>query len=184
MSAATLPSLEDLLRAAATGDRQGFAQLYAATSAQLFGTVLRILKRRALAEEVVQESYLAIWNRAGDFQAEKGAALTWMLVIARHRAIDRLRRRRPETPIDAAPEAMAMADAAPSPLANAIAAAERRALQACLDELEGEQKQSLLLAYYEGLTHEEVAARIGAPLGTVKSWIRRGLIRLKGCLAR
>jgi len=176
------PDLAALLAATASGSRDGFAQLYGASRGKLFAVVLRILKRHDLAEEVLQDAFVTIWDRAGDFSPDKGAPMTWMATVVRHRAIDRLRRNRPEVSLDAAPEAIQVADEAPSPLANAIASADRRALQHCLDELEGEQKQSILLAYYNGLTHEEVAEKRGAPLGTVKSWIRRGLLRLKGCL--
>lgn len=173
------PELERLLAGTAAGNRDSFRLLYLASKAKLFGIVLRITRRADFAEEVLQEVFLTIWQRAGDFQPEKGAAMTWMATVARHRAIDRMRQQRPEAALD---EAAEQPDSAPSPLAAALASAERRALRRCLETLEDSQRRGILLAYHDGLTHEDIARRLAVPLGTVKSWIRRGLLRLKGCL--
>lgn len=173
------PKLESLLAGIAAGERENFRLLYRGSSAKLFGVILRITRRQALAEEVLQDAFLTIWQRAGDYAPEKGSAMTWMATIARRRAIDRMRRLRPEAVLD---EAEDQPDSAPSPQAAAMASAERRALERCLDTLEAGQKRSILLAFQDGLTHEELAAKLSIPLGTVKSWIRRGLLRLKGCL--
>ena len=174
--------LDALVAATAAGDRAAFAELYHSTSAKLFGVALRILKRRELAEEVLQEAYLAIWRHAGDYRAEKGSPITWMVTITRHRAIDRHRRNRPETPIDDEVAAEAWADPGPDPLESAIQSDALRAISECLSTLERRQRDCILLAFYEGYTHQELAARFDSPLGTVKSWVRRGLIQVKECL--
>jgi RNA polymerase sigma-70 factor (ECF subfamily) len=176
--------LSGLLARAAGGDERAFARLYEATSAQLFGIALRIMRERHAAEDVLQDAYVRIWDSASSYAPDKGAALGWMVAILRHRAIDALRRRRPHLPLDAAPEADAMADANPDPFSHAAQGAATRRLIACLDALGGRQKECLVLAYYDGLTQEELAARLAAPLGTVKSWVRRGLLQLKECLER
>lgn len=176
--------LERLLGAAARGDRQAFATLYARSSAKLFAVALRILKRRDRAEEVLQDAFLNIWNHAGDYRPERGAATTWMASIVRNRSLDYLRRDRPSVSLDDAPGHEAWTDPGPNPLEQTLDNAEARRIKACLDELEEKPREAILKAYYEGLTHEELAARLQAPLGTIKSWVRRGLMRLKGCLER
>jgi RNA polymerase sigma-70 factor (ECF subfamily) len=176
--------LERLLDAAARGDRQAFATLYARSSAKLFAVALRILKRRDRAEEVLQDAFLNIWNHAGDYRPERGAATTWMASIVRNRALDYLRRDRPQVSLDEAPGHEAWTDPGLNPLEQTLENAEARRIKACLDELDEKPRQAILKAYYEGLTHEELATRLEAPLGTIKSWVRRGLLRLKGCLER
>ncbi|MGD9538423.1 MAG: sigma-70 family RNA polymerase sigma factor [Alphaproteobacteria bacterium] len=176
--------LAGLLARTAGGDERAFARLYEATSAQLFGIALRIMKERQAAEDVLQDTYVRIWDSASSYTPEKGAALGWMVAILRHRAIDALRKRRPHLPLDAAPEAAALADAGADPFDRAAEGAAARRLMSCLDELGDQQRQCLMLAYYDGLTQEQLAARLAAPLGTVKSWVRRGLMQLKECLER
>jgi RNA polymerase sigma-70 factor (ECF subfamily) len=175
-------SAEDLLAAAAAGDRAAFAQLYRQTAGQLLGLAQRMLQNRAASEEVIQEAFIRIWSRAGEFSPERGAAMAWMVTIVRNGAIDRLRRERGAVPLDSVPEREAWKDPGADPLALTIMSAEARALRSCLDQLDEAPRRAIMLAYWHGLTHEELAARIDAPLGTVKSWIRRGLARLKGCL--
>ena len=172
----------ELLLATAAGDRRAFAELYAQTGGQLFGLAQRMLRNRAAAEEVIQEGYVRIWSRAGDFDPARGSALSWMVTIVRNLALDRLRKERAAVPIDSVPEREHWSDPGPDPLASAMASAEARALRRCLDQLEDGPRRVLTLAYWNGMSHEELAAHIDAPLGTVKSWIRRGLARLKGCL--
>ncbi len=174
--------LTELIAATARGDRPAFAALYAATSPQLFAVALRIMRRRDRAEEVLQDAFVSIWKRARDYDAAKGSALTWMASIVRHRAIDMLRRERATVGLDDAPGAEAWADPGPDPFEATATNAEARRVRDCLDTLEGKQREAILLAYYEGLTQEELAGRLAAPLGTVKSWVRRGLLRLKDCL--
>lgn len=175
--------LATLIRSCAAGDRTALARLYEATAPQLFGLALRMVRRRDLAEEIVQEAFLAAWRHAGGFDERRGSPHAWLAAILRNRAIDLLRRRGREVPLD--PDAAAaVPDPTPGPLDQAAAGEQARAIAACLDELEDGPRASILLAYYDGLTYDEAAARLGAPLGTVKSWIRRGLMRLKSCLER
>jgi RNA polymerase sigma-70 factor, ECF subfamily len=174
--------LTDLIAATARGDRGAFAGLYAATSPQLFAVALRIMRRRDRAEEVLQDAFVSIWKRARDYDATKGSVLTWMASIVRHRAIDLLRRERPSVPLDDAPGQESWASSEPDPYEATAASAEARRVRDCLDRLEGKQREAIQLAYYEGITQEELAVRLAAPLGTVKSWVRRGLMRLKDCL--
>lgn len=177
-----MDSLEDLLEASAKGDEAAFAALYDAAAPQLFGLALRILKRRDWSEDVLQEALLAAWRHATDYRRELGSAKAWLCTILRNRALDRLRREsktRTTEGDDALPE---IVDDRPSPLENAVAGSSARQLHNCLEALEPTQKQAILLAYFDGLTHEELSARLKSPLGTVKSWVRRGLMKLKGCL--
>lgn len=173
------PSLEALLARVAAGDRDAFARLYRASSPQLFGIALRMLRRRDLAAEAVQDAYLRIWQSAGGFAPERSGALTWMASILRHRAIDLLRRGH-ETLIEDDPAAQRRLDALA--VEPAVDGADGRALQRCLDALEPKQRDCIRLAYCDGFTHEELSRRLETPVGTVKSWIRRGLLRLKECL--
>jgi len=173
--------LEILLRAVAAGDRAAFAELYTLTASQLFGIALRIVRQRDRAEDVLQESFVAIWQRARDYDAQKGAPMTWLITILRHRAIDALRRgaRQPERLAEGEEALLALVA---GPADGAERGSELRALQNCLGELGVEPRRAMLMVYAYGLTQEEFAARTATPLGTVKSWIRRSLERLKKCL--
>lgn len=173
--------LESLLRRAASGDRAAFAELYAQTAPQLFGIALRMLRQRDRAEDVLQESFVTIWQRAGDYDPAKGSPMTWLITILRHRAIDALRRgaRQPER---LAQDEAALLTLVAGPADSAERGSELHALQNCLGELGIEPRRAMLMVYAYGLTQEEFAARSGTPLGTVKSWIRRSLERLKKCL--
>jgi len=168
--------LAELLAQCALRNQRAFALLYELTSAKLFGVALRILRRRDWAEEVLQECYVSIWNHAGDYAVQRSAPLTWMTSIVRNRSLDWLRRPQQEATgeeYDIAVEAWQ--DDAPGPL-------EAAALERCLQQLDGKQRQSIMLAFFHGLSHSEVAGHMKQPLGTVKTWVRRGLERLKGCL--
>lgn len=180
--AAEAVALNGLLTQVAGGDRNALAELYTRTAPQLLGLVQRMLHKRDVAEEILHDAYLRIWHNAATFSAQRGSAMSWMVAIARNAALDRLRRQRREVPLDALPDYDAPTDDADGPAAAAIATAEGRALADCLEQLEAEQRNCLLLAYYHGLTHEELAQRLGRPMGTVKSWIRRSLLRLRQCL--
>jgi RNA polymerase sigma-70 factor (ECF subfamily) len=173
--------LEPLLRRAASGDRTAFAELYAQTAPQLFGIALRMLRQRDRAEDVLQESFVTIWQRAGDYDPAKGSPMTWLITILRHRAIDALRRgaRQPER---LAEDEAALLTLVAGPADSAERGSELRALHNCLGELGIEPRRAMLMVYAYGLTQEEFATRSGTPLGTVKSWIRRSLERLKKCL--
>lgn len=178
-------NLEQLLRATAAGDALSFRRLYEASSPHLFGLLLRMLKRRDWAEEALQDCYLKIWQKADTYSPEKGQPLTWLMTVARYRALDLLRMKRPEVEMpeegDAPP--MTFADeAGEDPQLRAVEREGLGRLQDCMGGLTDEQRRSVLLAYYEGYTHQELARALNAPLGTVKSWVRRGLQRLRECL--
>jgi RNA polymerase sigma-70 factor (ECF subfamily) len=165
-------------------NQRAFADLYGLTSAKLFGVALRILRRQDWAEEVLQECYVSIWNHAGDYAVQKSAPLTWMTSIVRNRCLDWLRRPRQEATGDEYDIAVeAWQDEAPGPLERLAASSEAAALARCLQQLEGKQRQSIMLAFFHGLSHSEVAGHMKQPLGTVKTWVRRGLERLKVCLS-
>ena len=175
--------LAGLLAQCGLRNQRAFAELYNLTSAKLFGVALRILRRRDWAEEVLQECYVSIWNHAGDYAVQKSAPLTWMTSIVRNRSLDWLRRPQQEATgeeYDIAVEAWQ--DDSPGPLEHLAASSDAAALARCLEELEGKQRQSIMLAFFHGLSHSEVAGHLNQPLGTVKTWVRRGLERLKGCL--
>jgi RNA polymerase sigma factor (sigma-70 family) len=186
--------LSRLLARAGLGDRAAFATLYERTSSHLFAVVLRINRDRAQAEDILQEVYVNVWRAARSFDAAQSQPLTWLTSIARNRAIDSLRRAqtRPQmqTPGGAASADDgedenvydAVADASPGPLDLLSRAADARALERCMDELSALQRQSVALAFFHGLSHAEVATQLRQPLGTVKSWVRRALMTLKGCL--
>ncbi|MFO1270493.1 MAG: sigma-70 family RNA polymerase sigma factor [Rubrivivax sp.] len=187
--------LSQLLARTGLGDRAAFARLYERTSAQLFGVVLRIQRDRALAEDLLQEVYVSVWKAAAGFDAARAQPLTWLTSIARNKAIDSLRRAqaqprlesttRDEDDDDAPPDAVERAtDEGPGPLELLARASDALRLQQCMQGLSAAQRQSVALAFFDGLSHAEVAEQLRQPLGTVKSWVRRALMTLKGCLER
>jgi len=180
--------LTDLLHATAQGRQAAFQELYRLVSPQLFAVLLRILKRRDLAEEALQDALLSVWRNAASYTAEKGAPMTWLLSICRYRALDSLRRRRREVSLGPILDQAEDGQDALSGLAgetaetNFLSKAEERALEDCMQRLNDGQRRSIRLAYVDGCTHEEIAASLKSPVGTVKSWVRRGLESLKRCL--
>jgi len=183
--------LSRLLARAGVGDRAAFATLYENTSAHLLGVVLRIQRDRAQAEDILQEVYVNVWRAAQSFDAAQSQPLTWLTSIARNRAIDGLRRtqtqpqlqtRLPNPDNEDADVYDTVADDAPGPLDLLSRASDARALAACMESLSAQQRQSVALAFFDGLSHAEVAANMRQPLGTVKSWVRRALMSLKTCL--
>ncbi|HET7796117.1 MAG TPA: sigma-70 family RNA polymerase sigma factor [Rhizobacter sp.] len=183
--------LSRLLARAGVGDRVAFARLYELSSAHLFAVVLRINRDRAQAEDVLQEVYVNVWRAAQSFDAAQSQPLTWLTSIARNRAIDSLRRKQAEPQTAPAPLSDDdeerdvydnVADDAPGPLALLSQASDARALAKCMEGLSSQQRQSVALAFYDGLSHAEVAEQMRQPLGTVKSWVRRALLSLKSCL--
>ena len=173
------------LRATTRGDRVAFAALYRGTSSHLLALLIRMLRRRDLAEEALQDCYVNIWRNAASYSPERGAPMAWLTGIARNRALDLLRRDRHEVSLDEDPEDESDDDNDPidrGPVAETVRQEELGALRECLEGLQEVQRESVLLAYYEGYTHDELAKRMGKPLGTVKSWVRRGLLRLRECL--
>lgn len=180
------PSLDDLLVAVGRQDRAAFSALYARTAPKLHAVALRILRQRTLAEDALQEAFVDIWRRAGSFDPERGSAGAWLSVVARNRAIDVARRRMrdvPEAP-DGDIERLA-AVVAPGSGTGGDRSGESVDLMAllhCLRALDEETGEAILLAYYEGRSRDELAVRFGRPEGTIKTWLRRGLMRLRACL--
>ena len=170
--------LQALLERCAAAESGALEELYALTSPLLFACLIRILRRRALAEEALQDVFVSIWQRAGQFSAARGRPLTWMLSIARYRAIDLLRHERlAPVPVPDLPERADTSQADSAPWAPAGALLER-----CMELLSDAQRRCLELAFISGSSHEEISRQTGSPLGTVKSWIRRGLQSLRECL--
>ena len=187
--------LATLLARTALGDRAAFGGLYQRTSGHLLAVVLRIQRDRALAEDLLQEIYVSVWKSAGGFDAARSQPLTWLTHIARNRAIDSLRRARTQPQVDhlhqdddegdGHPDALQQQpDDAPGPLDLLGLASQKRELNACMERLSPPQRQSVALAFFDGLSHAEVAEHLREPLGTVKSWVRRALMTLKTCLER
>jgi RNA polymerase sigma-70 factor, ECF subfamily len=177
----TSPELVWLLAAVAKGDEAAFERLYQATRAKLYGVVLRILRRADLADEVMQEAYLKVWNSAGQFDPALASPVTWMLAIARNRAID-LVRRKSDTSIDEEPEVMEVPADTPDPLAKREMSDELKRLLACMGRLEEERRRLVLLAYYSGWSREQLAAEFDKPVNTIKTWLRRALFDIRECL--
>lgn len=176
-------ALGDWLTRTGSGDRVAFHSLYQSTKGPLFGIVLRIVGRRDRAEEVLQEAYIRVWNNASQFDPERGAPMAWLVTIARNCALSWRRANPDQVSLDdVAPLA---AETGQSGLGASMPdGGDRHTLHRCLQELEREQRECILLAFIEGYTHDELAHRLDRPLGTVKSWIRRGLKRLKDCLTQ
>jgi RNA polymerase sigma factor (sigma-70 family) len=174
--------LERLILACARRDRQALRQLYELMAGQMLASMARILRRRALAEEALQDVFVSIWQRAAQFERRRGPARIWLLAIARHRAIDVLRTERAELYREAD------VDLLPEPAEGvgdwSSAGRSAAALARCFEELSGEQRRGIELAFVNGYSHADIARVTGEPLGTIKSWIRRGLASLRLCLER
>lgn len=180
----TRDELADALGRAGEGDRAAFRIVYEATSAKLLGVCLRILADRQLAEDVLQDIYLTVWRKADRFDPARASPITWLATIARNRAIDRLRATggdRRTVPVDAAAH---VPDAAPLASVQVERDEDAARLNACMDDLDDRTRRVIRTAFFEGTTYEVLAEREAAPLGTMKSWIRRGLMRLRDCLDR
>jgi len=178
----TRDELAQALGRTGQGDRAAFRLVYESTSAKLMGVCLRILSDRQLAEDVLQDTYLTVWRKAETFDASRASPITWLVTIARNRSIDRLRSGSPvrnAAPIEAAFD---LADAAPLPSTTTELGDDVRRLNGCLEQLDEKVARCIRTAFFEGVTYDVLAEREGAPLGTMKSWIRRGLQRLKACL--
>jgi RNA polymerase sigma-70 factor, ECF subfamily len=173
-------ALEQLLGRAALGERGAFQELYRATAPKLFGVALRILRREDWAEEVLQECYVSVWRHAAEYRPGLAAPMTWMTSIVRNRCLDWLRRPNPEPLDDQALQEIESGN--PGPLALLEQGRDSAALARCLRGLESKQRQAIALAFFDGLSHAELAQHLREPLGTVKTWVRRGLARLRACL--
>ncbi|PHX37577.1 hypothetical protein AO263_31160 [Pseudomonas sp. NZIPFR-PS5] len=167
-----------LLQACGKGDRLAFEAMYRATSARLFGICLHYSGNRAEAEEVLQEVYIMAWLKASRFDPQLASAMTWLATMARNKAIDRRRARRPHDPLETLPE-LSTQDSIPDSLEREQ---EGSQLDRCLETLEEAQQRYIRVAFFEGYSYAELAERHGIALGTMKSWIRRGLLRLRLCL--
>jgi RNA polymerase sigma-70 factor (ECF subfamily) len=181
--------LAELIARVALADQRAFAELYQKTSSHLFAVALRIVRERGIAEELLQEAYVNVWHHAGSYAAERAQPTTWLTAIVRNRCLDHVRKRDLDTVSmtrdadDDAPE-LALPDGGPGPAEMLLAGADAHAIRECVERLEGGSRQAIALAFFQGLTHSELAQHLAQPLGTVKSWIRRGLERLKVCLER
>ena len=174
--------LIEALERTAGGDLAAFKAVYAATSVKLYGIIIRILGRPDLADEVLQEVYVRVWQRAGDFDHKSSSPITWLATIARNRALDEARRGTMRS-LDDFPELLQL-PSADNPAAGHERNEELRRLYACLDGLERDKKEIVLLVYYHGMTRQEIATRFERPVATVKTWLRRSLAQLKDCLGQ
>jgi len=181
-AARTASEAQARLLRAALGDRAAFEALYRSTSSALLAVCLRLMPDRAEAEDVLQDAFVAIWHKADQYDPQKASAMTWLIAIVRNKAIDRMRsggyafkRASIELPEE-------LDDGEPTPAARAEAVSEAELLRTCMEALEPRRRQLIRTAFYEGTTYEELAQRTGSPVGSVKSWIRRGLLQLRACL--
>ena len=170
-----------LVGAVAKGDEAAFERLYGATRAKLYGVLLRILGKPELAEEVMQETYLKVWNMADKFDPALASPITWMVAIARNRAID-IVRKKGEASIEDEPEAMEVAADTPAPLARREMTDELKRLLACLGKLDPEKQRIVLLAYYSGWSRDQLSKKLDIPVNTIKTWLRRSLLEIRGCM--
>ena len=178
----TSSDIEALIARVALRDRAAFAALYDATSAKLFGICLRVLHDRSEAEDALQEVFVRIWDKADRYAANGLSPMTWLITLARNIAIDRLRARKaPADTLDAVPD---LADGAPTPEAAAIAASERARIAACLDELDPARAEAVRRAYLDGASYQDLADHFAVPLNTMRTWLRRSLLKLRDCLSR
>ncbi|MGI9304500.1 MAG: sigma-70 family RNA polymerase sigma factor [Gammaproteobacteria bacterium] len=175
--------MAELLARCARQDATALERLYRAAAPKLYGVSLALLKNEASAEDVLQDSFIKIWSRAGSYNPAKGAAMTWMTSIVRNRALDLLRSTRMQADqLTAQFEEQEFASSEQGPLEAASMQASTSAVIACLNELPEQQRRCIMMAYYYGHTHDELARRTDNPLGTVKAWVRRGMERLRKCL--
>ena len=179
---ATAAELADLLRRVAARDSAAFAMLYKQTRAKLHGVVARILTKGDLSGEVLQEVFVRIWEKAGDYDVEKGSPIAWMATIARNRALDEIRRVRPVS-LEDMPEGFEPAAEDVDPLGARDRSERLSALMSCLQTLDEEKRDVVLLAYYRGFSREALAKRFERPVPTIKTWLRRGLAQLRDCLS-
>jgi len=172
-----------LLAAVAKGDKAAFERLYGATRAKLYGVLLRILGRPEAADDVMQETYLKVWQMAGKFDPTVASPITWMVAIARNRAID-IVRKKADVSVEDSPEALGVAADTPPPLARREMTEELRRLIGCLGKLDPEKQRIVLLAYYSGWSREQLSHKLDIPVNTIKTWLRRSLLEIRECMGR
>ncbi len=185
MATTTNEDLARLLARVALHDRAAFEQLYRATCSHLLSVAFRISGQQERAEEVLQEAFMNVWHNAAGFNASVATPMTWLINIVRNKAIDQLRSGKTERATTGALDDAAMAiagDASFEPQRLLEDNLVKLRIDGCMAALGASQRQALALAYYRGMVHTEIAESLGAPLGTVKAWVRRGLDKLKGCL--
>ncbi len=170
-----------LLAAVSRGDHEAFQRLYAATSAKLYGVVLRILRRGDLAEEVLRDTYLRVWRGASEFNPAEATPITWMVAMARNQALD-IARKKSNVGMGEEPLGMDSGSDMPEPLVRREMTDDLKRLLACMGNLEEERRRLILLAYYSGWTRDELATRFDKPANTIKTWLRRGLLQVRECL--
>lgn len=180
--------LVDLIDQIARGDAAALKRLYDRVSGRLFGLALRVVSRQEMAEDALQEAFLSIWNSASDYRASLSPPLAWLGLIVRSRALDQLRRHQAQRSDQSIVLDEDLSETLPSdepnPMDRTDTSQQASALHGCLQQLEPKQRQVMSLAYLRDLSHAELAAQLKIPLGTVKTWIRRGLAQLRGCMAR
>jgi RNA polymerase sigma-70 factor (ECF subfamily) len=174
--------LADALTRCAKGERSALQGIYDREAPAMVGVAMRILRRRDLAEEAVHDCFVQIWRKAASFDPARGEARTWIYAVLRNRALNILRGERRTDQADEA-DILALESEGESPEACVARLSDTRALRRCLERLDPPRRNAIVLAYVQGLTHGELAGRLGVPLGTVKSWIRRSLVALKDCMA-
>jgi RNA polymerase sigma-70 factor, ECF subfamily len=174
--------LAKLLAAAGLGDKRAFAELYDASKSKLFAVSLRIVRERHIAEEVLQDSFVNIWNNAATYATAKAAPMTWMTAIVRNRSLDFVRRPNMEVQDEDDYFSLNLEDDRPQPPDTLMDKREAERIERCMSRLDAEQRQSIALAFFNGLSHSEVAEHLRKPLGTIKTHVRRGLMKLKDCL--
>ena len=172
--------IADLIARCALRERQAFRSLYSRTSAKLFGVTLRILKDRSEAEEALQEVYVKIWQRADRFVPGGYSPISWLVAVARNHALDKLRARKPQS--DDIDMALDVADAGPNPEQVEAARGERSRIDNCLGQLDADKADAVRGAYLDGYSYEELSERHKVPLNTMRTWLRRSLIKLRECL--
>jgi RNA polymerase sigma factor (sigma-70 family) len=181
---ASRSQLAAALARVAAGDRAALRMVYQDTSAKLFGVCLRILNDKSEAEDVLQDVYVTVWRKAAGFDPGRASPITWLVAIARNRAIDRLRARAVGGRLESIEAADAVSDPAPAAVERVELAQQHQRLARCLEELDARHASAIRAAFLDGATYEDLAARMNVPLGTMKSWIRRGLLKLRACLER
>lgn len=177
----TPADIEAMIARVSRGDRQAFAALYAATSPKLFGICLRVVGDRGGAEDALQEVFADIWHNTGRYQVNGLSPMTGLITIARNRAVDRRRARRCTSAV--LDEVAELADLSPGPEVQAMAASERSRIADCLGLLDSDRAEAVRRAYVDGDNHADLAARFGVPLDTIRTWLRRSLLRLRACLS-
>ena len=178
----TTADIETMIQQIGQRDRSAFSMLYTNTSAKLFGVALRILNNRAEAEEVLQEAFVKIWQNADRYSANGLSPMTWLITVTRNQAIDRIRARK--APTDDIADVPGLRDHGPTPEQAALQSSERAQIDACLDELEQDRAAAVRGAYLDGFSYQELASRHEVPLNTMRTWLRRSLLKLKECLSR